>query len=329
MTSKIISSKSLSSKKISKWGLATIPIATALVLGFGQNAKAVELGAASDYNVFVLGDIQQQYTDIEGKLAAGGDINFTGGIGSKLQTNGSNVVVAGGDLTMSNGQVFHGNAVYGGNHNVASNVGIPQGQFNKGNPIDFSAAGNELKQLSTYLASLAPTGSTTVEYGGINLAGKGTNFNVFNLSGADLSKANNFQISADSESTVVVNVSGSNVSMQNFGFNLTGTNRSKVLYNFYEATTLTASGIGIEGSILAPFANFAFNNGQTNGNVIVASMSGNGESHNYLFDGDLPDKPPEKPPEKSQSVPEPATLTGLGLVAGILGFSRRKSSKQA
>ncbi len=64
--------------------IAAIPFAASLFLGFAQTAKAAELGAASGYNVFVLGDIQQQYTDIEGKLAAGGNINYIGGIGSKL-----------------------------------------------------------------------------------------------------------------------------------------------------------------------------------------------------------------------------------------------------
>jgi choice-of-anchor A domain-containing protein len=302
------------------WGIATIPVAASLFLGIAE-AKAVELGAASGYNVFVLGDVQQQYTDIEGKLAAAGNINYIGGIGSKLAPNSGDVVIAGNDLTMSNGQVNNGNAIYGNNVNVANNVGIPQGKLLKGNPVDFNAAANQLKQLSTYLSTLAPTGTTTVQsWGGINLAGSGTSFNVFNLLGADLSKTNTFNISADPNSTVVVNVSGQDISMKNFGFNIAGTNRSKVLYNFFEATNITASGIGIEGSILAPLANFNFNDGQINGNVVVASLSGNGESHNYLFDGDLPDVPNNPEPKP---VPEPATIAGLGLVASLVIRKRK------
>ncbi|BAZ08651.1 hypothetical protein NIES4071_04560 [Calothrix sp. NIES-4071] len=131
--------------------------------------------------------------------------------------------------------------------------------------------------------------------------------------GADLSKTNTFNITADPDSTVV-NVSGKDISLKNFGFNIAGTTRGKILYNFFEATSITAEGIGIEGSILAPLAKFNFNNGQINGNLIVASLSGTGESHNYLFDGDLPDIATNPDPK---TVPEPASILGLALLTGI------------
>ncbi len=303
----------------------SVPIVVILALGFSQKANATGLGVASDYNVFTTGNINQQYTDIEGKLAAGGNVNFVGSIGSNLATNSGNVVVAGNNLTLSNGQVSNGNAVYGGSANVASNEGFPNGKLSQGNPIDFNAGGDELRSLSKNLASLTPNGKTTVEsWGGIDLTGSNSQLNVFNLDGSALSKTNNFTISSNSGSTVVVNVSGTTVSLQNFGFNISGTNTQNILYNFYEATNLTASGIGIEGSILAPLANFTFNNGHVDGNVVVASLTGNGESHNYLFQGNLPSTQNTGQPKK---VPEPANLVGLGLIAAILGLSRRQSDK--
>ncbi|MHC5822446.1 MAG: choice-of-anchor A family protein [Nostoc sp.] len=320
----------MKSKTYDVWGVVVAPIVVTLALGFSARANAVELGAASDYNVFVLGDITQQYTDIEGKLAAGGNMNFIGGLGSKLSNNSGNVVVAGKNLTLSNGQVNHGNAVYGGSANVSSNEGFPQGTLSKSNPIDFNEAGKELRGLSQYLATLTPTGKTTVQsWGGINLSGSGTALNVFNLAGSSVSKTNNFQISGDANSTIVVNISGKDVSLQNFGFDIQGTDKQKVIYNFYEATNITASGVGILGSILAPLANLNFNNGQVNGNVVVASLTGNGESHNYLFNGDLPDLPTKyytKPPTPTQ-VPEPANLPGLGLMAVVFGLFRHKRNQ--
>ncbi|MEH2453780.1 choice-of-anchor A family protein [Nostoc sp.] len=312
------------------WGVVAAPILVTLALGFSAKANAVELGAASDYNVFALGDISQQYTDIEGKLAAGGNVNFVGGLGSKLSGNSGNVVVAGQNLTLSSGQVYHGNAVYGGSANVSSNEGIPQGTLSKGKPIDFNEAGKELRGLSQYLATLTPTGKTTVQsWGAINLSGSGTAFNVFNVAGSSVSKTNYFEISGDAKSTVVVNISGKDVSLQNFGFNILGTDQQKVIYNFYEATNITASGISILGSILAPLANFNFNNGQVNGNVVVASLTGNGESHNYLFNGDLPDVPTKyyTPPVTHTQVPEPANLPGLGLIAVVFGLFRQKRNQ--
>ncbi|MFN6563961.1 MAG: choice-of-anchor A family protein [Nostoc sp. ChiSLP01] len=330
----------MKSKTYYVWQRVAVPIAVTLALGISAKANAVELGVASDYNVFVLGDITQKYTDIEGKLAAGGNVNFVGGLGSRLAKNGGNVVVAGQNLTLSNGQVYHGNAVYGGTANVSSNVGFPQGTLSKGNPIDFNAAGEELRSLSQYLATLTPTGQTKVQpWGAINLSGTGTAFNVFNLSGTDVSKTNYFEIKGDANSTILVNISGKDVSLQNFGFNILGTDKQKVIYNFYEATNLTASSIGIQGSIFAPLANFNFNNGQVNGNVVVASLTGNGESHNYLFNGDLPSVPKTEtyynPPNTTNnnnpptptSVPEPANLPGLGLIALGFGIFRHKRNR--
>ncbi|MEH1797468.1 MULTISPECIES: choice-of-anchor A family protein [unclassified Nostoc] len=320
----------MKSKTYYVWGVAT-PIVVTLALGFSVRANAVELGAASDYNVFVLGDITQKYTDIEGKLAAGGNVNFVGGLGSRLSGNSGNVVVAGQNLTLSNGQVYHGNAVYGGSANVSSNVGFPQGTLTKANPINFNEAGKELRGLSQYLATLTPTGNTTVQsWGGINLSGSGTAFNVFNLAGSDVSKTNYFEIKGDTNSTIVVNISGKDVSLKNFGFNILGTDKQKVIYNFYEATNITASGISVLGSILAPLANFNFDNGQVNGNVVVASLKGNGESHNYLFNGDLPDVPTKyytKPPTHTQ-VPEPANLPALGLIAVVFGLFRNRRDRE-
>lgn len=305
-----------------------IPLAASLAIGISTQATAASLGVASDYNVFTLGNYNQVSTDVEGRLAVGGNATFTGGfgVGSTLSAGSGNVLVTGGNLTLNNGQVNNGNTIYGGTANV-SGVGFPNGTLSQGNPIDFNAAGIYLKDLSSHLAGLTPTGSTTVQsWGGINLLGNNSSLNIFNLSGTDLSKTNYFELNAANSSTVVVNVSGKDVSMKNFGFNLINTSRQKVIYNFYEATSIDISGIGIEGSILAPLANVNFNNGQINGNLIAGSLVGTGESHNYLFNGVLPDMPAKEntPQPSEKSVPEPSTLVGLGLFSMLFGLSRRQ-----
>ncbi len=307
----------------SDWTKAAFPLVITLALGVSQKVEAAQLGIASDYNVFTTGNVTQQYTDIEGKLAAGGNINFTGAIGNKLSSNSGNVVVAGNNLILSNGQVYNGSAVYGGTASISSNVGFPNGTVSKGSPIDFNAANTQLLSLSSYLAGLTPTGTTQVQYGGITLNGSGTALNIFDIAGTYVSTANSFGITADANSTVVVNISGTNVSLQNFGFNIQGTDRQKVIYNFYEATSITASGIGIEGSILAPLANLNFNNGQINGNVIAASLTGNGESHDVLFNGNLPDA---LTPTKKK-IPEPNSILALGLVFGFGSFLKKQNQK--
>jgi choice-of-anchor A domain-containing protein len=200
--------------------------------------------------------------------------------------------------------VFNGNIAYGGTA-ALTNVGIPNGTARHATPVDFSAAGSEVKALSSSLAAYAASGTTTFQYGGLTLTGSDPGLNVFSVNGADLAAANSLIINAQPGSTVLVNVSGTVDQMQNFGFQINGTDRTNVLYNFRDASSLTLSGIGIEGSVLAPNAAVHFNNGQINGNLIAGSLDGPGESHNHLFNGNLPDGP-------HSTVPEPGTLSLLG-----------------
>lgn len=308
-----------------QWGQLAAPLIATAAVSFASQAHAATLGSAADYNVFTLGNVTQQWTDIEGKVAAGGNISFSGGIGHKLPANSGNVAVAGGNFTYNGGELQHGNAVYGGQANLFNGANIKDGNLVKGNPIDFNAAGQYLKTLSSSLGNLAANGTVTNQYGQLQLTGNDSKLNIFTLSGATLAVINNFQIFAPPGSTVVVNVTGTIASMQNFGFNINGTDQQKVLYNFAQATQLTLSSIGVQGSILAPLAAVTFNNGQLNGNLIAGSLSGSGESHNYLFNGTLPDAPTGG--QNTAPVPEPTTMAGTGLFALLAGWYRRRREK--
>ncbi len=303
--------------------VAPLSLAATLAFGLSAPAKAMSLGPASDYNVFILGDVTQSNTDSEGKMAVAGNVTFSNffvGMELPKSTSNGDVLIVGKNLSYTNGEV-NGNAVYGGQANV-TNVTFNNGSLRKDSPIDFAKAGQTLLDLSKSLTGLNAKDADVNAGGGITLTGTDQALNVFNLSGAALSATNSLEINAPTNSTVVVNVSGADVSMKNFGFNILGTSRQNVLYNFYEAKSLSASGIGIQGSVLAPLANFKFNNGQINGNLIAASLTGGGQSNNFLFQGELPD------PTPTSKVPEPATLAGLGLVAAAGVVSRRKGKQK-
>ncbi|MEQ8385599.1 MAG: choice-of-anchor A family protein [Coleofasciculus sp. A1-SPW-01] len=305
--------------------VAPLSIAATMVLGISAQANAIDLGIASDYNIFVLGDVNQSNTDSEGKVAIGGNVTFSdfyAGMNLPQDGNNGDVLIVGKNLVFQNGQV-RGNAVYGETGSLTNVTLEHGGTLRQDNPIDFAAASQELQALSQFLGGLEATGQTEIAYGGITLTGSDEDQNVFHLNASDLSNASSFNFNVDSGSTTIVNISGDAASLQNFGFNFNGgiDQRQNVIYNFYEARDLSASGIGIEGSILAPFAAFNFDNGQINGNLIAASLTGVGQSNNYLFNGNLPDP-------ISETVPEPATLAGLGLVAAVGVASRRKGKQK-
>ncbi|HEU0121449.1 MAG TPA: collagen-binding domain-containing protein [Bryobacteraceae bacterium] len=286
-------------------------------------ALAAPLGVAADYNVFVLGSINQANTDIEGRAAVGGSAQFSNfGIGTTLSPNSSRLdLIVGGSLTYINGQIHNGSGVYAGSGSI-SGVGVPNGTLTQApSPIDFVAAGQALIAESDGYAALAAV-AVAAQYGGLNLVGTDANLNIFYVAAGTLASLNSLSISAPVGSTVLVNVAGATNSFTNAGMSVSGTNRQNVLFNFFETTSLTMSGMGFQGSILAPEAAFQFNNGQINGNIVVASMQGGGESHNTLFTGQLP------PWDPGTDVPEPATwlCTGAGFALVALGAIRRRKN---
>lgn len=123
-------------------------------------------------------------------------------------------------------------------------------------------------------------------------------------------------IDVPSTATVVINVDGKNDFMRNFGFTLKGgIDVSHILFNFYEAKSLTLSGIGIEGTILAPSAGVKFNNGRIHGSLIADTLSGSGTTLNNRFAGSIP--------VAAGAVPEPSSLlmvltgSSLGIVFAL------------
>ena len=323
-------------KRIRHYHRLAAPLTAFVAVCFATQAQAagLGLGPASNFNAFVLGNMNQS-SDSEGSVAIGGNANLTNyGVGDRLSnSNGtSNNLIVGGQLTYNGGQVFNGNAVYGAG--PAPTVSTPNGSVEKGNPIDFAAAGQQLKALSSNLAGLTPNATSTVySWGGVDLEGTNSDLNIFKITGnvfAPGNNVNNFTINGPTSSTIVVNVGGTNISMKNFGFsnNLQNGLRQKVLFNFYEATNIDFQNIGFEGSILAPLARLTTTYGQVDGNVIVASSEGTGEYHNYLFQGSLPNVPSSSGGGGTNltKVPEPGILSGLVFFAAAVCMSCRKRS---
>lgn len=188
-------------------------------------------------------------------------------------------------------------------------------------PVDFDATATYLRSLTSTLESTT-TGGTTVSfaYNNLSLTGTGKDFYVFHVTAAQLAGMSNFALSVSPATsgttpTVVIDVDGSSngaYSFHNNAIALSGTDEYHTLFNFADATTLTTNGIGIKGSLLAPYADVNFNGGNINGTMIANNLYGSGEAHSYAFSGALP-----------ATVPEPASLASA-LGAGAMLFVRRR-----
>src|SRR5262245_7055737 len=261
---------------------STRPLRTFLELVHLEDRQApAGLGVAANFNAFVFSSYTASSTDTGGRLAVGGDATLTNySIGSALpNSHGTrDDLIVGGNLSYTNGQVFTGNAIYGGTASFSA-VGLPGGTALQGNRIDFGAAATALAAESAYWSSLAANATTADHFGSLALTGSDPNLNVFTVSGAVLSSANGLTIAGPAGSTVLVNVSGTSDRLENMGMSVAGTDRQHVLFNFYEATSLQVAGISVQGSVLAPGADVRFDNGNLEGTLVARSLSGGGEFH--------------------------------------------------
>jgi len=290
-------------------GISLAPILASALFAFAANAGAQSLGPASNYNYFIFGNVSLSNTDVEGRAAIGGNATFSNyGVGDKLTSNSGYSLVVDGNLSYNNGQVFHGSVIHGGTY--TGNVNVQNGTNVQGDLIDFSAAETELRNLSSALSGISATG-TTSNSGDLSFNGSSSGLNVFSTQTSAIDAAYNFQVYAPAGSTVLINVAGQSVTWDNMSVGLNGVQNYNVIYNFFEATTLNLSSIGINGSILAPKADVTFNNGQFNGILVAKSLNGTGEFHDVGFQGTLP-------------VPEPSSLAlAMGSIGGLLLIRRR------
>lgn len=248
-----------------------------------QNATIFDLGIASDYNLFVLNDINQPSADTQGKLAVGRDAYLANySVGDQLPQNSGDVLVVGRKLTYKSGRVY-GDVAFGSFIDT-THWNLSDGHIRQASPIDFQAASLYLNNLSQQMAVLNPNGTVTFEYGKLALKGTNPSLNKFLVKGSDLSACNDFEIDVPENSVVLINVSGENPDWKG-GYVLKGATTSNVLFNFYEATRLTISGIEVKASILAPRAALEFPSGLITGQVIVKDMNGSGQFNLGKFTG--------------------------------------------
>lgn len=270
---------------------------------------------ASDYNVFVRSGFTGLNSDVQGKIAAGGNFSVQNyAVGSSLSGSVGNSLLVGGDFSFSNGQVYNGNVMTSDTTPNTPGMTVLNGTFQSGValPIYIPTLMTELVARSGYLGSLSSNGTTNLSFGTLTLSGGTGTTRIYTVTAAQLSSATSVVINAPAGTTALINVNGSTASFQNAGCSLQGgITGSTVLFNFWNATSLNFGGIGMQGSVFAPQANVSFSNGNIEGQLIANSFNGGGEMHLSPFSGTVP-------------VPEPASMAALAIGLGALIRRRRK-----
>ncbi|MBV7299598.1 choice-of-anchor A family protein [Enterovibrio paralichthyis] len=263
-----------------------------------SQASALE----NKYSALVFEDFSSPHSSSDGPLAIGNDANLNGyGIlyGNHDFPPEEYALVVGGDLSYANGQVYYGSVITGGDiSNVSESVrsSLSPGSDINGNsilPIDFSDLRNKAMNFSSVLSKRKDTGSVVYQWGGIYLEGDcSSDFHVFNVDGIALEKAHTLALSCVPEgATVIVNINGnmndfkalSNISLSDFI-----PNRTKTVFNLYEATSLSISGVAIEGLLLAPFADISAPSGSSSVGIIANSWQGSMSLAYKPFNGRIP-----------------------------------------
>jgi len=299
-------------------------------------SAANPLGVANAYNVFVFSNFTETGSDTGGRIAAGGNVSFSGTyavtqsiLDLYLAPNNDSLVVD-GTVTSGTGSILHGNAFRetAGAGSVSMTGG---GTLTTGgaSPIGVAALQSSYVNYSTQLSQLSSTGSVNNNgFGTITLTGGNSTINIFSVNIALLGGSNTFNINIPTSATAIINVTGTTGTTTNAGMFINGagvngdssTGATKVLFNFYQATGLTLGG-GFLGTVLAPNANVTGTNfAQLDGGLIANSFTGSTEFHDQLFTGGgTPSFPSAPTPEAGTSA-----LIGFGLI-GLAGIAKLKS----
>ena len=291
----------------------------------GQRQRTREtcegLGAAADYSVFVREDYSAVNTQLEGRLAAGGNAsvsNWAVGVAGAPDAGRVDMVV-GGDLTVAgNAQIPNGSGTYGGTLN--GSLPSPNGTVTRADPpfsFDDEMTAQEVR--SDALGQLDANGTVSgPTYGAMELIGTDAERNVFTLDATTLQTAQRVLIRVPPGSTTVINVTGSTygsavevqlVSVEFWngssyqqlgddpGAELNAL-RDATLWNFPQATAVQVGpGVAWQGSVLAPFADVRLEgNTQLYGQVVGRSLTGSGTVRDRHFAGCLPPVDPEPEP---------------------------------
>jgi choice-of-anchor A domain-containing protein len=231
-------------------------------------APPIDLSSVNQYNQLSFGNANLVNSYVQGNVAYGGNATFdqvslaTSSYIAPCPT-GNTVVEVAGSVNYLVGTIFGGSGRYGTTLSSGSQIfGCHLDSWVQGaSTLNFTALQSQLTTLANQLTSAVVTGPFKVRDCYISATRTNSDLNVYNVDGAifeniDTNRHCTFAIEAPCSSTVLINVSGTNLNLTNFDLTLGsgGLSSSQVLVNFYEAQTINLNNVQIAGTVLAPLA---------------------------------------------------------------------------
>jgi len=303
--------------------LTTLIAAAAMGVALAAPVSAAPLTTSEilrQFNLVTFGDVTGT-SHVDGRALIGGDLDSSWMVFNMHGAPASAyaALTVGGDITGSGVHVNNGgDVVVGGaaSTTVNRNGGgtLAQDQGTAGIP-DFAAT---LKASSAALAEIAGVSPAIVNGNKAVFDTAPTDgLTVYSIDLSFFDLVNEIELALNGADTVVINVSGTSGTLQDNFLGDSFNAASNVIWNFYEATSLTFDRQFV-GTVLAPYAAVTVTNNNIEGTLVADSAHIGGEIHQRPFAGTLPSADPTPP----VAVPAPAALpvflaglAGLGLTA--------------
>ena len=312
-------------------------------LSFSVNAGSFVL---QDYNVVTIKDFNTN-SHVDGKVFVGGDLiaNTKIGVGEHLASpyDGASLQVAGvvqgnsgisvkGQMEVGDNNVLstfdNDNKIRVNNQEIQNSSGVSSNNNLSNTALNYQA---ELIEASTSFSEMEANGSITYSENKKTTLQVDESLSTGDYAVFDLDEMNKFFSNTPNQEAeiiannindiegIIINVSGESINQSsNAGMinNIFSNFREKILWNFYEATTITTSAKNFMGTLLAPLATVtAF--GDIEGSVGAYSLITTREIH---LDTTL-----LSPPSTVVKVSEPTTL--LLFAIAFIALARRFTVK--
>jgi len=258
-------------------------------------------GIVSKFNAFFFGDFTGYSSDVQGRLAAKGTVDISGGYQSnafvydavahqhqsnygceesELKDDFKYAIVAGTINFRDGGEISNGGIAYTNSANlpgyITDSIKNKKCPNEKKEVINFDTEKENMVKISNKLTNFAENCKKTHQWGKLTVdlvQGQKTCYVTID----DLSQINNIVINENgtSDVTIVFNIKGEHVTFTNFDiFNL-NKYATRILWNAPNATKLTIQNFRIQGTLLAPNADIEGNNSNIQGQIIGKSLKGN------------------------------------------------------